>query len=68
MGMMMKATKGREFAAFRGIPYALPPIGPWRFEVSEITPKKRLNSSRIINLRQVDLSQIEKQTGWVKSC
>lgn len=33
-GSFMKSRKGREFSAFRGIPYALPPLGELRFEVS----------------------------------
>ncbi|XP_076754354.1 carboxylic ester hydrolase [Xylocopa sonorina] len=31
-GLIMKTRRGREFAGFRGIPYALPPIGDLRFE------------------------------------
>ncbi|XP_063991352.1 uncharacterized protein LOC135169896 [Diachasmimorpha longicaudata] len=31
-GSYMQTRKGREFSAFRGIPYALPPIGELRFE------------------------------------
>lgn len=31
-GLVMKTRHGREFAGFRGIPYALPPLGPLRFE------------------------------------
>ncbi|XP_051166329.1 venom carboxylesterase-6 [Leptopilina boulardi] len=31
-GTIMKSRKGKEFAAFRGIPYALPPLGELRFE------------------------------------
>ncbi|XP_011297876.1 uncharacterized protein [Fopius arisanus] len=38
MGMTMKSSSGREFAAFRGVPYALPPIGPWRFEPPQPSP------------------------------
>ncbi|KAG8035023.1 hypothetical protein G9C98_005445 [Cotesia typhae] len=31
-GSLMKTRRGREFLSFRGIPYALPPIGDLRFE------------------------------------
>ncbi|XP_076277825.1 carboxylic ester hydrolase-like [Lasioglossum baleicum] len=31
-GLVMKTRHGREFAGFRGIPYALPPLGTLRFE------------------------------------
>ncbi|XP_015115296.1 venom carboxylesterase-6 [Diachasma alloeum] len=31
-GSLMKTRYGREFPAFRGIPYALPPLGDLRFE------------------------------------
>ncbi|XP_057318500.1 venom carboxylesterase-6-like [Microplitis mediator] len=31
-GSFMKTRRGREFLSFRGIPYALPPIGDLRFE------------------------------------
>ncbi|XP_043262699.1 venom carboxylesterase-6-like [Colletes gigas] len=31
-GQIMKTRRGREFAGFRGIPYALPPLGEHRFE------------------------------------
>ena len=31
-GLIMKTRHGREFAGFRGIPYALPPLGELRFE------------------------------------
>ncbi|XP_071875787.1 carboxylic ester hydrolase [Bombus fervidus] len=34
-GLFMRTRKGREFAGFRGIPYALPPVKELRFE----TPK-----------------------------
>lgn len=33
VGTIMKARKGREYAGFRGIPYALPPLGELRFKV-----------------------------------
>lgn len=33
-GLTLKTRKGREIAAFRGIPYALPPLEKLRFEVS----------------------------------
>ncbi|XP_063991922.1 carboxylic ester hydrolase-like [Diachasmimorpha longicaudata] len=38
MGMTLKSSSGRNFSAFRGIPYALPPIGPWRFEPPQPSP------------------------------
>lgn len=31
-GLIMKTRRGREFASFRGIPYAIPPLGELRFE------------------------------------
>ncbi|XP_054013924.1 carboxylic ester hydrolase-like [Hylaeus anthracinus] len=31
-GLIMKTRHGREFTSFRGIPYALPPLGEHRFE------------------------------------
>ncbi|KAH0549906.1 hypothetical protein KQX54_015749, partial [Cotesia glomerata] len=31
-GSLMKTRRGREFLSFRGISYALPPIGDLRFE------------------------------------
>nr|XP_003704957.1 PREDICTED: venom carboxylesterase-6-like [Megachile rotundata]XP_012144469.1 PREDICTED: venom carboxylesterase-6-like [Megachile rotundata] len=31
-GTIMKSRNGREFAAFRGIPFALPPLGELRFQ------------------------------------
>ncbi|XP_076232205.1 carboxylic ester hydrolase [Calliopsis andreniformis] len=31
-GLIMKTRRGREFTGFRGIPYALPPLGKLRFE------------------------------------
>nr|XP_033331335.1 venom carboxylesterase-6-like [Megalopta genalis] len=31
-GLVMKTRHGREYAGFRGIPYALPPLGELRFE------------------------------------
>lgn len=33
-GKISRTRKGREFAAFKGVPYAQPPVGAWRFEVS----------------------------------
>ena len=33
-GSIMKTRKGLNFFAFRGIPYALPPLGELRFEVN----------------------------------
>lgn len=34
VGTVMKSRHGRSFFAYRGIPYALSPIGDLRFEVS----------------------------------
>ena len=34
-GSIMKTRKGLDIFAFRGIPYALPPLGELRFEVSK---------------------------------
>lgn len=33
-GSSMRSSSGREFLAFRGIPYAKPPIAERRFQVS----------------------------------
>ena len=33
VGSSMMSTEGRVFLAFRGIPYAQPPVGPLRFQV-----------------------------------
>lgn len=34
IGRILKTSNGRDFYAFRGIPYATPPIGLLRFKVS----------------------------------
>jgi hypothetical protein len=34
MGSVMKTRLGNDFYAFRGIPYAEPPLGDLRFQVS----------------------------------
>lgn len=44
-GTVMKSRNGREFWAFRGIPYAKPPVGELRFEV-------RTGSLNIIKVRK----------------
>jgi len=33
MGSTMRTRLGKEFVSYRGIPYALPPVGPRRFKV-----------------------------------
>lgn len=35
-GHILKTIKGREIAAFEGVPYAKPPIGNLRFEVYKL--------------------------------
>lgn len=34
IGRILKTSNGRDFYAFRGIPYATPPLGLLRFKVS----------------------------------
>lgn len=34
-GSFLKSVNGRRFLAFRGIPYAKPPVGNLRFEVGK---------------------------------
>lgn len=48
-GSIMTSRKGREFAAFRGIPYALPPLKELRFE-----PPKPSNSWKGVRLARDD--------------
>lgn len=42
-GTVMKTRKGRDIFGFRGIPYALPPVGELRFEVSKSRFFQKLN-------------------------
>lgn len=44
-GTIMKSRDGKSFYAFRGIPYARPPVGDLRFKVSDFYFIYLLNGS-----------------------
>lgn len=47
-GSVMSARNGREFFAYRGIPFALPPVGQLRFEVKISILRKKWNTNEKI--------------------
>lgn len=48
-GQTLQSRNGRDYYSFTGIPYAKPPVGQFRFKVSNIN--KQNNSSELVRKR-----------------
>lgn len=54
-GVIMETRRGREFVSFRGIPYALPPLGELRFEVRSPVLHEYLDTTNILDISSIEI-------------
>lgn len=54
-GTTLKSVLGQNYLAFKGIPYAQPPIGDLRFAVSRKTERSKFN--KLYNCKHVSIQK-----------